>query len=203
MSRYIGPRLRIMRSLGVQLPGLSAKSIERRPQPPGQHGVGKRKTNKSNYALRLREKQKVRFNYGLTEGQLRRLVVEATRSKANTAYMLIQLLERRLDNIVFRAGLARTIPGARQLVSHGHLLVNGRVCDRPSLRVGRGDVLTVRPSGHPVARQALEKGAGHLSPWLETNTDALTVKIVTFPEAAFLPFALEPRLIIEHYSRAM
>jgi small subunit ribosomal protein S4 len=203
MSRYVGPRVRVMRALGIQLPGLSTKTLERRPNPPGQHGGGKRKSNKSDYALRLREKQKLRFNYGLTEGQMRRLVVEATRSRANTAYMLIQLLERRLDNVVFRAGLARTIPGARQLVAHGHVLVNGGVCDRPSRRLERGDVVSVRPSGHPVARHALANGGGHVSPWLETDADALTVKVAAFPEASFLPFELEPRLIIEHYSRAM
>jgi small subunit ribosomal protein S4 len=203
MSRYTGPRLRLMRSLGVQLPGLSNKTIARRPQPPGQHGVAKRKPTKSDYALRLREKQKVRFNYGLTERQMRRVVVDATRARGNTAYMLIQLLERRLDNIVFRAGFGRTIPGARQLVSHGHVTVNGRVCDRPSMRVERGDLVVVRPSGQAVARHALEKSAGIVSPWLETDGTTLSAKVAAFPDASFLPFELEPRLIIEHYSRAM
>jgi small subunit ribosomal protein S4 len=203
MSRYTGPRVRLMRALGIQLPGLSTKSIERRPQPPGQHGAARRKPTKSDFALRLREKQKVRFNYGLTERQMRRLVVDATRSRANTAFMLIQLLERRLDNVVFRAGFARTIPAARQLVAHGHVTVNGGVCDRPARQLERGDVVVVRPAGQTIARHALGRSSGLVSPWLQIDAEALSVTLAAFPDTGFLPFELEPRLIIEHYSRAM
>lgn len=203
MSRYTGPRLRVMRALGMQLPGLSAKSIEKRPTPPGQHGGGRRRPKHSAYALRLREKQKLRFNYGLTERQMRRIVEEATRMPGNTGVLLVQLLERRLDNVVFRAGFARTIPAARQLVNHGHVLLNGRTCDRPGVRLQRGDVITIRPASRPLVQRAIESGAGQQSPWLDVQRDEGTVRVTTFPDETFLPFDLEPRLIIEHYSRAM
>src|SRR4029450_5575411 len=173
MSRFIGPRVKVMRALGVALPGLSRKSIEKRPYGPGQHGPTRRKKTPSDYALRLREKQKVRFNYGVSERVLRRLVEEATRIPGNTGVTLVQLLERRLDNVVFRAGFSRTIPGARQLVSHGHVLVNGRKVDRPSFRVSRGDTVAVRTGSHPLAVRALESGGGLESPWLFVDKAAL------------------------------
>jgi small subunit ribosomal protein S4 len=204
MSRYRGPRLRLMRALGLELPGLSATSIEKRSYPPGQHGpLAKRRKPGSDYALRLREKQKVQFNYGLTERQLRQLVEHATRTKGNTGVMLVQLLERRLDNVVFRAGFGRTIPAARQLVSHGHVLVNGRSVDRPSYRVRRGDVVMMCPSSRALAQRALESGAGLETSWIEVDKAAFRLTVVSLPDDTFLPFALEPRLIIEHYSRAM
>jgi small subunit ribosomal protein S4 len=204
MSRLRGPRLKIMRALGVELPGLSRKSIEKRPHPPGQHGPQARKrTNRSDYSLRLREKQKVRFNYGLSERQLRGLVEDATRLKGNTGVVLIQLLERRLDNVVFRAGFSRTIPGARQLVSHGHIQVNGRTVDRPSFRLKRGDIISVAPASRALAQRALESGAGMVSDWIHVDKDGLKATLASLPDESFLPFPLEPRLIIEHYSRAM
>jgi small subunit ribosomal protein S4 len=193
-----------MRALGVELPGLSRKSIEKRPHPPGQHGPQTRKrTNRSDYSLRLREKQKVRFNYGLSERQLRGLVEDATRLKGNTGVVLIQLLERRLDNVVFRAGFGRTIPAARQLVSHGHIQVNGRTVDRPSYRLRRGDVISVAPKSRALAQSALETGAGMVSDWITVDKEGLKATMTSMPDESFLPFPLEPRLIIEHYSRAM
>jgi small subunit ribosomal protein S4 len=192
-----------MRALGVQLPGLSRKSIEKRPYGPGQHGPTRKKRTLSDFALRLREKQKVRFNYGVSERALRRLVEEATRMRGNTGVVLVQLLERRLDNIVFRGGFARTIPGARQLVAHGHILVNGKKVDRPSFRVNRGDTVAVRVASQPLANRALEAGGGMDSPWLLVDKGALTIQITSFPDESFTPFELEPRLIVEHYSRAM
>jgi small subunit ribosomal protein S4 len=203
MSRFTGPRVKVMRALGVQLPGLSRKSIEKRPYGPGQHGPTRRKKTPSDFALRLREKQKVRFNYGVSERVLRRLVEEATRMRGNTGVMLVQLLERRLDNVVFRAGFSRTIPGARQLVAHGHVLVNGRKVDRPSFRVSRGDTVAVRTTSHALATRALESGGGLESPWLFVDKSALTIQISSYPDETFTPFELEPRLIVEHYSRAM
>jgi small subunit ribosomal protein S4 len=203
MSRLRGPRLKIMRALGVELPGLSRKSIEKRPHPPGQHGPARKRTNRSDYSLRLREKQKVRFNYGLSERQLRGLVEDATRLKGNTGVVLIQLLERRLDNVVFRAGFGRTIPAARQLVSHGHVLVNGRSVDRPSYRLKRGDVVTVAPASRALAQRSLESGAGMVSDWIQVDKEGMKATLASLPDESFLPFPLEPRLIIEHYSRAM
>ena len=140
MSRYTGPRVKKMRKLGVNLPGLSRKTMDRRPYPPGEHG-GKRQKRKSDYANQLMEKQKLRLNYGVSERQFRRYMVEARQSKTPTGDKLLELLERRLDNVVFRAGFAPTIPAARQLVNHRHIRLNGHKADIPSIRVKVGDVI--------------------------------------------------------------
>ena len=140
MSRYTGPKLKKMRGLGVELPGLSRKGGKARPYPPGEHG-NKRRGKDSEYKKQLQEKQKLRFNYGVHERQLRKLMVEARRSNTATGEKLLQFLESRLDNVVFRAGFAPTIPSARQLVNHGHFLVNGKKVDICSYRVKIGDVI--------------------------------------------------------------
>ncbi|HEY9813587.1 MAG TPA: 30S ribosomal protein S4, partial [Candidatus Sericytochromatia bacterium] len=134
MSRYRGPRLRIVRRLG-DLPGLTRKTA-RRAYAPGQHGQNRKK--RSEYAIRLEEKQKLRFNYGITERQLLRYVRRARRASGSTGQVLLQLLEMRLDNTVFRMGMAPTIPAARQLVNHGHVTVNGRVVDIASYQCRAG-----------------------------------------------------------------
>lgn len=203
MSRLTGPRVKILRALETSLPGLSRKSREKRPFGPGQHGPTKRRKAGSPYALRLREKQKVRFNYGLTERALRRVVEEALSSKENTGQVIIQLLERRLDNVLFRAGFAATIPAAKQLATHGHVLVNGRRETIPSRRLVRGDIVTVREKSRAIAVRSLESGAGMQSPWLDVDRDGLAVKLTSYPDADFLPFELSPRLVIEHYSRVL
>src|SRR5690606_37064464 len=135
------PRLKIMRALGVELPGLSRNSIEARPYPPGQHG--QKQSRKSDYAKKLQEKQKLRFNYGLGERHLQRLFLEAKRSTMPTGDKLLELLERRLDNFVFRAGFAPTIVAARQLVSHRHIRLNGRSVNIPSIRINAGDEISL------------------------------------------------------------
>ena len=140
MSRYRGPRLRIVRRLG-ELPGLTRKSA-RRAYPPGQHGQNRKK--RSEYAIRLEEKQKLRLNYGLTEKQLLRYVRKARRVTGSTGQVLLQLLEMRLDNTVFRLGMAPTIPAARQLVNHGHVTVNGRVVNIASYQCRPGEEIAVR-----------------------------------------------------------
>ena len=144
MSRYCGPRLRITRRLG-DLPGLTTKQTER-TAPPGQHGPGKsgKKSSLSEYGVRLQEKQKLRFNYGLSEKQLFNYVKEARRLPGATGSILLQLLEMRLDNIVFSLGLASTIPAARQLVTHGHILVNGKKVDIPSFQCKPKDTISVK-----------------------------------------------------------
>ncbi|PSN17708.1 30S ribosomal protein S4, partial [filamentous cyanobacterium CCP5] len=140
MSRYRGPRLRVVRRLG-ELPGLSRKSA-RKAYPPGQHGQGRKK--KSEYAVRLEEKQKLRFNYGITERQLVRYVRKARKAGGSTGLAILQMLEMRLDNTVFRLGFGPTIPGARQLVNHGHIMVNGTTVSIASYQCRPGDVITVR-----------------------------------------------------------
>ena len=143
MARYLGPRLRIIRRLG-NLPGLTAK-VPMRNTLPGQHGRKKKKPQKPReYKIRLMEKQKLRYNYGLTERQLQRYVREARRKKGPTAFFLMQLLEMRLDTIIFRLGFAPTIPAARQFVNHDHILVNNKKINIPSFQCQPNDIITVQ-----------------------------------------------------------
>lgn len=200
MSRYKGPRLRIMRALGTNLPGLSAKTIDKRPHPPGQHGPRTRR-KVSLYGSRLREKQKLRYHYGVSERQLRAIAASAARASGPAGSMIAQLLERRLDNVVFRAGFARTIPAARQLVGHGHVTVNGKVLDIASARVRRGDVVAVRPRAHKaVALQVAAGGALARPDWIEVEGDQLTAKVVALPDDRHIPFPIELGLVVEFYS---
>lgn len=200
MSRYTGPRLRVMRALGVNLPGLSAKSIEKRPFPPGQHGPRSRR-KVSLYGSRLREKQKLRYHYGVTERQLLTLAQAAARTKGPTGPALIQLLERRLDNIVFRAGFARTIPAARQLVKHSHVTVNGRVLNIPSARVKLGDVVAIRTRAHEAVQLQRAKGEALAKPdWLSVDADAYSARVASLPDVTAIPFPIEIGLVVEFYS---
>lgn len=201
MSRYVGPRLKKMRALGVDLPGLSPKTIERRPYPPGQHGQGRRKI--SEYGLRLREKQKVRYGYGVTERQLRRLVKEAKVSKEATGDKLVELLERRLDNAVFRAGFARTIPGARQLINHGHVLVNGARVDIASYRVSVGEVIRVKRDASSEAPGASPAAARPETPWLAVEPGSASATVSALPERGATPFQLQPQLVVEYYAQRL
>lgn len=200
MSRYTGPRLRVMRGLGVNLPGLSAKSIEKRPRPPGQHGARPRR-NQSLFAKQLREKQKLRFHYGVTERRLRTMAARALRTKGNTGDALARLLELRLDNVIFRAGFVRTIPAARQIVTHGHVTVNGRVLDIASARLRRGDLVVVRTRAHDAVRLQQALGETLAKPdWLDADSDALTITVRALPDQQAIPFELEMAMVIEFYA---
>jgi small subunit ribosomal protein S4 len=201
MSRYRGPKVRVMRALGTELPGLSRKKPERRPYPPGQHGQARRKV--SEFGLRLLEKQKLRMNYGLSERQLLGLVVEAHASRGNTAEHLVELLERRLDNVVFRAGFARTIPAARQLISHGHVLVGGKRVDIPSFRVKRGDVITLRASSKDNAAvvASLATPLSFPTDWLTIEAAERRVTVAALPDVSAIPFAINLQRVIEFYSQ--
>ncbi|MEM1034280.1 MAG: 30S ribosomal protein S4 [Myxococcota bacterium] len=200
MSRYRGPRVRTMRALGVDLPGLSTKTTNRRPYPPGQHGQGRRKL--SEYGIRLMEKQKIRFNYGLTEKQLRRLVQEAKRSRMRSGHKLIELVERRLDNVVFRAGLARTIPGARQLVNHGHVTVDGKRVSIPSFRLDVGQKVGLRERSRNLSPVAAATGepARIDTPWLDVDREKKEISVKVLPTIDTVPFDLDVQLVIEFYS---
>ena len=202
MSRHTGPRLKIMRALGVELPGLSRKSIEGRPNPPGQHGATAARRRKSDYGLALIEKQKLRFNYGVSERQLRRLVVEARRRQGPTGDNLLQLLECRLDNAVFRAGLAPTIPAARQLVSHCHILLNGRRINIPSIRLRAGDEITLREHSRnlPLVRETVAEPTLTRPEWLAWDASAFVAKLTRLPEADEVPFPVEIQLVVQHYA---
>ena len=204
MSRYTGPRVKKMRALGVDLPGLSRKSIERRPYRPGQHGQTRRR-KMSDFGKQLQEKQKLRLNYGLSEKQFRGLVAEARAAKDATGQKLLELLERRLDNVVFRAGLAPTIPAARQLVAHGHITVNGRRTDIPSFRVREGDV--IRPREKSLNLQSVVEALGEMSlirpEWMEFDDKKRTTRVATMPSASSVPFPVDVQLVVEYYSKRM
>lgn len=200
MSRYTGPRLRVMRSLGLNLPGFSGKTIDDAARPPGQHGPTSRRKS-SLYGTRLREKQKLRFHYGVTERQLSTIAERAARSKGSTALRIVQMLEARLDNIVFRAGFARTNPASRQLVRHGHVTVNGRVSDVPSMRLRRGDVVVVRQRAHEAVRLQQSRGQALALPdWLEVDNDSLTIRVSGTPDETAVPFPIDLQLVVEYYS---
>jgi small subunit ribosomal protein S4 len=205
MSTYRGPRVKRMRALGTDLPGLSRKTRERRPHPPGQHGE-KRRRKDSDYGRQLKEKQKLRYNYGIGERQLRRLVAKAKRSKGETGKKIIELIERRFDNVVFRAGYARTIPAARQLISHGHLCVNGRKTDVPSVTVREGDVITLRDRSNKqkialvVIDESLESIALPRPEWIEYDGDEKKTTIKGMPEDSSIP-ELNIQLVVEYYAK--
>jgi small subunit ribosomal protein S4 len=202
MSRYTGPRLRIVRRLDVDLPGLTRKSREKRPHPPGQHGQA-RKKRPSAFGMQLGEKQKLCFNYGVSERQMRRLFAEARASKGVTGDVLLELLERRLDNVVFRAGFAPTIPAARQLVCHGHVQVNGRRVDIASFRVAPGSVITLRERSRDldIVARSLETRALPLPGWLEFDAGQKAAKMVSSPRGEGVPFEFDVQLVVEYYSR--
>lgn len=202
MSRHTGPRLKIMRALGVELPGLSRKSIEARPHPPGQHGASAARRRKSDYGLALIEKQKLRFNYGVGERQLRRLVVEARRHHGPTGDNLLQLLECRLDNAVFRAGLAPTMLAARQLVNHRHVLFNGRIANIASIRLKAGDVIQLRERSRniPLVKESVAEPALARPEWLKWDEAALRAELTRLPEADEVPFPIEVQQVVQHYA---
>ncbi|GEA95025.1 30S ribosomal protein S4 [Weissella viridescens] len=201
MSRYTGPKYRLSRRLGVSLSG-SGKELARRAYAPGDHGQGRR-SKPSDYGLQLAEKQKVRFTYGLTEKQFHNLFNKAGRVRKGTHgdnFMI--LLERRLDNIVYRLGLASTRQQARQLVNHGHILIDGKRVDIPSYEVAVGQEITVREkSQNNVYIQAsLDAQAGTL-PFVEFNRDEMKGSLVRNPERSELDHEYNESLIVEYYNR--
>ncbi len=200
MSRYRGPRLRIVRRLG-ELPGLTRK-VAKRSYPPGQHGQARRK--RSEYAVRLEEKQKLRFNYGLTERQLLRYVKKARRSQGSTGQVLLQLLEMRLDNTIFRMGMAPTIPGARQLVNHGHVTVNGKGVNIASYNCKAGDVIGVRNNDRSrllVETNLQFPGLANLPSHLEFDKGKLEGKVNSIIEREWIALQINELLVVEYYSR--
>ncbi|MDO9051385.1 MAG: 30S ribosomal protein S4 [Methylotenera sp.] len=202
MSRFIGPRLKVMRALGVDLPGLSRKTIEARPTPPGQHGNKASRKRRSDFGVKLQEKQKIRFNYGLTETQMRRLILDARKGKEPTGERLLQLLERRMDNVVFRAGFAPTVIAARQLVSHGHLMLNGKPANIPSIRLNVGDEITVKAkSKHiPMVVETVKQPSLERPEWLRWDTSTQVVKVSHLPAVSDVPFPVDVQLVVEYYA---
>ena len=205
MSRFTGPRLKVMRALGVDLPGLSRKSKEARPNPPGQHGARAIRRKKSDFGVQLIEKQKLRFNYGLTERQLRRLMVDARKGKEPTGDTLLQLLERRLDNVVFRAGFAPTIVAARQLVTHGHLQLNGKRATIPSMRLRANDEVSMKSGRAELSGvvESLKEPALMRPEWLTWDEQQKKARIAHLPGAHDVPFPVDVQQVVEYYANRL
>lgn len=205
MARYRGPRLKKCRQVGTVLPGLTNAGTLRRANPPGQHGA-RRKGKASDFKERLVEKQKFRFHYGILEKQFRRYVAEASRLRGPSGRNLITLLESRLDSVVWRLGLAATIPGARQLVVHGHITVDGVRTDRPSFHVKPGSVIAIHTKSRPkpFIQAALELATTRVRPgFLDFDPAQFAGKMVVAPEREDLPFDADPQKIIEFYSQQL
>lgn len=190
--------------MGLDLPGLSRKSIERRPFPPGVHG-GTRRRKESVHGMQLKEKQKLRYNYGVSERQMRRYVLEARRSKDETGSKLLELLERRLDNVVFRAGYAPTIPAARQLINHGHFRLNGRKANVASIRVKSGDVIAPRERSMKVAviTESMEGLRIARPDWASVEANKLETTITSLPDPNSVPFEVDVQLVVEYYAKRL
>jgi small subunit ribosomal protein S4 len=201
MARYTGPATRKSRRLKVDLVG-GDRAFERRPYPPGQHGRGRIK--ESEYLLQLQEKQKARYTYGVLERQFRRYYEQAARTKGKTGEALLQLLESRLDNVVYRAGLARTRRQARQLVSHGHFTVNGKRVNVPSYHVSKFDIIDVKQKSLNTLPFVIAKesfGDRPIPGWLQVVQTSLRILVHQLPERAQIDVPVQEQLIVEFYSK--
>nr|YP_010336446.1 ribosomal protein S4 [Goniotrichopsis reniformis]UNJ14852.1 ribosomal protein S4 [Goniotrichopsis reniformis] len=197
MSRYRGPRLRIIRRLG-ELPGLTRKKID------NQNKQKKRPRKLSEYAIRLQEKQKLRFNYGVNEKQLIRYIYLARKVKGSTGQVLLQLLEMRLDNTIFRLGMAPTIPAARQIINHGHIFVNGKKVSIASFQCKPGDVITVKDkskSKELVEKNLASPALSNIPTHLELNKETKTGTVNGIIERSWVALTLNELLVVEFYSR--
>ena len=204
MARYTGPRTKKSRAFGESIFGFD-KAFEKRKYPPGQHGNSRKRKQRSDYALQLTEKQKAKYTYGVLERQFRKLFEKASRTKGVTGEVLLQLLEARLDNTVFRLGLAPTRPAARQLVSHKHITVNGIVTNIPSALLKPGDVVEVRGKsrGLEVISNSMGAGKGEVRKyaWLEFNPDKVQGIFLNYPQRDQIPEKINEQLIVELYSK--
>ncbi len=203
MARYTGPTTKKARKFGEAIYGPD-KSFERRKYPPGQHGTGKRRRQKSDYALQLNEKQKAKYTYGLLERQFRNLFKSAASKKGVTGTVLLQFLESRLDNTVYRLGLAPTRRAARQLVTHKHILLNGVLTNIPSALLKPGDVVSIRnKSAHMEVIQNAVRSTPSVSKWawLEWNSEKMEGKFLEYPERDNIPEKINEQLIVELYSK--
>lgn len=203
MARKTGPKHRLCRRVGQPLCGSPRCPALKRPYPPGQHGRAGRPGRKlSEYGIRLLEKQKLREIYGVMERQFRRYYDRASKTKGKTGEALLQLLETRLDNMVYRMGFARTLPQARQLVSHGHIDVNGRRVDRPSFQVRPGDRVTVRGKSRNLGliQEAQEVVGVQVPDYINVDTEKLEGTLVRVPAREEIPVAVDETLVVEFYA---
>lgn len=200
MARYTGPKSKIARKFKEPIFGPD-KALEKKNYPPGQHGLASKRAKKSEYAIQLAEKQKAKYTYGILEKQFANIFDKASRAKGVTGEVLIQLIESRLDNTVYRFGVAPTRDGARQLVSHRHITVNGKVVNIPSYTLRPGDVVAVRERSKSLEIIANSVKGSATMPWLEFDANTLTGKFVTTPERQQVPENIKEQLIVELYSR--
>ena len=200
MARYTGPRTKIARKFGEPIFGTD-KDFEKRNYPPGQHGLASKRKKKSEYGTQLKEKQKVKDTYGLLERQFRNLYEKASRMKGQKGENLIILLESRLDNLVYRMGIAPTRAAARQLVSHAHITLNGVVCNIPSAHVKPGDVVAVRERSKSLEVITNSVASAAKYSWIEFDAKTLTGKYLNVPVRTEIPETINEQLIVELYSK--
>ncbi|MBX6763980.1 MAG: 30S ribosomal protein S4 [Rubrobacteraceae bacterium] len=200
MARYTGPRGRRDRRAGVMISSMQKNPLERKPYPPGEHGRGRQR--QTEYGIRLMEKQKARWYYGVSEKQFRRAYEKASRAQGVTGENLLRLMELRMDNVVYRMGFATSRPQARQLVVHGHFLLNGRKHNIPSAVLKPGDVITVRDKSRRIEpiQNAVEQVVA-VPAWLEADHDNFTGRVLHEPNRDEIDAPVEEQLIVEYYSR--
>ena len=201
MARYTGPKTKIARKFGEPIYGAD-KNYEKRNYPPGQHGAAKRRKKVSEYGVQLMEKQKAKYTYGILERQFRNLFEKANKKKGITGEILLQLIESRLDNLVYRFGIAPTRAAARQMVSHRHITVNGKLVNIPSYLVKVGDIIAVREKSKSleVITNSVD-GRSNRYPWLEWDSDKLCGKFMAYPNREDIPETINEQLIVELYSK--
>ena len=200
MARYTGPSTKIARKFGEPIFGAD-RNFEKRNYPPGQHGLASKRKKKSEYGTQLKEKQKVKYTYGLLEKQFRNLYEKASRMKGQKGENLIILLESRLDNLVYRMGIAPTRAAARQLVSHAHITLNGVVCNIPSAHVKPGDVVAVRERSKSLEVITNSVASAAKYSWIEFDAKSLTGKYINVPVRTEIPETINEQLIVELYSK--
>ncbi|MAR26737.1 MAG: 30S ribosomal protein S4 [Flavobacteriaceae bacterium] len=201
MARYTGPKTKIARKFGEPIFG-EDKSFEKKKYPPGQHGNNRRRGKKSEYAIQLMEKQKAKYTYGILERQFRNIFEKANRSKGVTGEVLLQLCESRLDNLVYRLGIASSRRGARQLVSHRHITVDGKICNIPSRIIKVGEKIGVREKSKSIIyiENSLSNTSNNYE-WISWNSDQLQGTFVNVPERDQIPENIKEQLIVELYSK--
>ena len=201
MARYTGPKTKIARKFGEPIFG-EDKSFEKKKYPPGQHGNNRRRGKKSEYAIQLMEKQKAKYTYGILERQFRNIFEKANRSKGVTGEVLLQLCESRLDNLVYRLGIASSRRGARQLVSHRHITVDGKTCNIPSRIIKVGEKIGVRQKSKSIIyiENSLSNTSNNYE-WISWNSDQLQGTYVNVPERDQIPENIKEQLIVELYSK--
>ncbi len=201
MARYIGPKSKIARKFQTPIYGPD-KALERKNYAPGQHGINKRRAKQSEYGLQLQEKQKAKYTYGILERQFRKIFHQATSKKGITGEVLLQLIESRLDNVVYRLGIAPTRSAARQLVGHRHIMVNDQMVNIPSYQLRPGDVVSVREKAKSleVIVDSLQGRVNQYN-WLEWDGAAMKGKFINYPERENIPETIKEQLIVELYSK--